>query len=94
MLAAKGASGFRDQDDVVFIPFNTGQVRLFGARPTSIRSSRPGRRRRPDRDASRQQITDLLRQRHRLTDQAANDFNVRNNNQIRRRSRASTQTMT
>src|SRR5207248_8462366 len=31
VLASKGSSGFQDQDDTIMIPFNTGQVRLFGA---------------------------------------------------------------
>src|SRR5581483_5547021 len=30
VLAQKGAGGFTDQDDVILIPFRTGQVRLFG----------------------------------------------------------------
>ncbi|HEV7666779.1 MAG TPA: ABC transporter permease, partial [Chloroflexota bacterium] len=30
-LVSKGSNGFQDQDDTVMIPFQTGQVRLFGA---------------------------------------------------------------
>jgi putative ABC transport system permease protein len=80
VLGAKGSNGFQDQDDVVMIPFSTGQVRLFNqtfVQEIAVQVA--------DADAIptvQAQITEVLRTRHRLTGTAANDFNVRNNNQI------------
>jgi putative ABC transport system permease protein len=92
VLGAKGSNGFQDQDDVVLIPFSTGQVRLF-------RQSYVGNITVQVADADQitsvqQQITELLRTRHKLTGTAANDFNVRNNNQIQETIAGTTQTMT
>ncbi|HEY3079960.1 MAG TPA: ABC transporter permease, partial [Chloroflexota bacterium] len=80
VLAAKGSNGFQDQDDVVIIPFSTGQVRLFNQ--TYVQEIAVQVTSADQISAVQQQITDLLRTRHRLTGTAANDFNVRNNNQI------------
>ncbi len=80
VLAAKGSNGFQDQDDVVMIPFSTGQVRLFNQTTVQEIAVQVAS---ADQIATVQsQITDLLRARHRLTGTAANDFTVRNNNQI------------
>jgi putative ABC transport system permease protein len=92
VLGVKGSNGFQDQDDVVIIPFNTGQVRLFHqtyVQDISVQVADA------DRIAAvQQEITDLLRTRHRLTGTAASDFNVRNNNQIQETIAGTTQTMT
>jgi putative ABC transport system permease protein len=80
VLAAKGSNGFQDQDDVVLIPFSTGQVRLFNqsyVQEIAVQVADANQM-----TAVQQEITDLLRTRHRLTGTAQNDFNVRNNNQI------------
>jgi putative ABC transport system permease protein len=91
VLAAKGSNGFQDQDDVVIIPFTTGQVRLFHqsyVQDISVQVQSA------DQIATvQQEITDLLRSRHRLTT-ASNDFNVRNNNQIQETIAGTTQTLT
>jgi putative ABC transport system permease protein len=80
VLATKGSSGFGDQDDTVMIPFQTGQVRLFGA--TSINQIVV-----QVADASQistvsAEITSLLRQRHNVATAAADDFTIRNNADI------------
>jgi putative ABC transport system permease protein len=89
VLGAKGG----DLDDTVLIPFQTGQVRLFGANNISqivVQVS----------DASQMptvtsDMTALLRQRHRLTSASqASDFQIRNNNDIITRVSSVSDTMT
>jgi len=73
-------AAFGDQDDTVMIPFQTGQVRLFGA--TSINQIVV-----QVADASQitsvsDEISQLLRQRHQLAASASDDFTIRNNSDI------------
>jgi putative ABC transport system permease protein len=92
LLATKGSNGFQDQDDVVIIPYTTGQVRLFHQSYVQDISVQVA-----DSDqmaAVQQQITDLLRTRHRLTGTADSDFSLRNNNQIIDTVQGTSQTMT
>jgi putative ABC transport system permease protein len=80
VLAPKGSGFGGDQDDAVFVPFNMARVRLFGAsnlNQISIQAE--------DAEVMTQvttDITNLLRQRHRLQPNQANDFNIRNNNSL------------
>jgi putative ABC transport system permease protein len=80
VLAPKGSNGFQDQDDVVLIPFSTGQIRLFPL--TYVQEIAVQVADAEQMATVQQQITDLLRTRHRLAVTQQNDFNVRNNNQI------------
>jgi putative ABC transport system permease protein len=80
VLARKGSSGFGDQDDTVMIPFQTGQVRLFGA--TSINQIVVQVADASQISTASAQITQLLRQRHQLATAAADDFSIRNNSDI------------
>ncbi|HET6317122.1 MAG TPA: ABC transporter permease, partial [Chloroflexota bacterium] len=80
VLASKGSSGFGDQDDTVMIPFQTGQVRLFGA--TSINQIVVQVADASQISSVSEQITQLLRQRHQLSSSAADDFTIRNNSDI------------
>jgi putative ABC transport system permease protein len=92
VLAAKGSNGFQDQDDVVIIPFTTGQVRLF--HQTYVQSISIQVASSDQMTQVQEEITTLLRTRHRLTGSQANDFTVRNNNQIISTVEGTTQTMT
>jgi putative ABC transport system permease protein len=92
VLASKGSTGFNDQDDTVMIPFQTGQVRLFGASSINQIVVQVG-------DASQintvsSEITTLLRQRHQLQTSAADDFSIRNNTDIITRVSSVSDTMT
>jgi len=76
-LLPKGQSGFgRDQDDEVYIPFTTlqkkitGQSWLSNIAVTAVSNQAT--------DAAEQQITDLLRSRHRIRPGEPDDFAVRN----------------
>jgi putative ABC transport system permease protein len=80
VLASKGSSGFGDQDDTVMIPFQTGQVRLFGA--TSINQIVVQVADASQINTVSDEITQVLRQRHGLATTAADDFTIRNNSDI------------
>jgi putative ABC transport system permease protein len=81
LLESKGAGmGGMNQDDRIIIPFTTAMKRLTGDRylrsvNVEIRSS--------DRmEIAQQQITGLLRQRHRLIASQSDDFNIFNQKEI------------
>jgi len=92
-LAAKGMNmmGF-DQDDVVFVPYTAAMKRLTGA--TSFRSFNV-QASRPDLLSDVQiQITDLLRQRHRIGFGKDDDFLVRTQQEITDAATSTSKTMT
>ena len=80
VLAEKGGSGFMDPDDVVLIPLTTAQTRLFNVptyRGEYVLSSIEVQGASDDETAlAMDGITQVLRQRHRLEDGAADDFRI------------------
>ena len=92
VLASKGSNGFQDQDDTVMIPFQTGQVRLFGA--SSINQIVVQVTDSSTMTTVSDSITTLLRQQHKLQSTAAADFSIRNNADIISRVSSVTSTMT
>ena len=93
VLAAKGQSQFgQDQDDTVIIPYTTAQKKLLSIThvPMAMVSAMSA-------DATftaERQITELLRQRHRLAPNEENDFTVRNLTDIAEAANASSSIMT
>ena len=81
VLKAKGMNMMgMDQDDTVIIPYTSAMKRLMGV--TTLRSMMV-QAARPDLMATvEQQITALLRQRHRITPDKDDDFTVRNQEEI------------
>ncbi len=81
LLATKGAGmGGQNQDDRILIPFTTAMRRITGDRylrciNVQIVSAE-------QMDVAQQQITNLLRQRHRLTSERSDDFNIFNQKEI------------
>ena len=80
VLAPKGQSTWgQDQDDIIFVPLTTAQKRLFGmqfpgmVRVIAVQAWGP-----ETVKEAEEQITDLLRQRHRIQPNQENDFSVRN----------------
>lgn len=75
IMKSKGGFGWRDEDDVVYIPLSTGQKRLFGADYVSwidVEAS--------SRDLMKkaeEEITQLMRKRHKIQPGAPDDFHVR-----------------
>lgn len=80
VLAAKGQSlSGRDQDDNVFIPITTSERQITGNQfPGSIRYMLAQGKSAETMEEAEIEITQLLRQRHRISDGMENDFTVRN----------------
>lgn len=80
VLMAKGQSlTGRDQDDNVFIPITTSERQITGNQfPGSIRYMLVQGKSAEDMDIAEIEITQLLRQRHRIQAGKENDFTVRN----------------
>ncbi len=80
VLSMKGQTTWgQDQDDTIFVPLTTGQKQLFGqtfpgmVRGIAVQASEPEQVKQIET-----QITELLRQRHRIQPGQENDFSVRN----------------
>ncbi len=84
VLSPKGqdARG-QDQDDVVIVPVTTAQKKLFGTQfPGMVRIITVKARSAEELSAAERQITELLKQRHRIGPKQDNDFSVRNLTQM------------
>ena len=81
LLESKGAGmGGANQDDRILIPYTTAMKRITGDR--YLRSVNVEIRSADRMDIAQQQITRLLRQRHRLTSEQSDDFNIFNQKEI------------
>lgn len=80
LLAVKGAGGFGDPDDQVMVPVTTAMRRLFGLQ--YIRSINAQAVSMDHMDRATNQISNLLRKRHRITPGNDDDFVVRNQAEI------------
>jgi putative ABC transport system permease protein len=80
VLAPKGQSlDGRDQDDTVLIPVTTAQRKLFGSRfGGSVRFIMAQAESAEAMPMVEKSINELLHQRHRIREEAENDFTVRN----------------
>jgi putative ABC transport system permease protein len=80
VLAPKGRSmDGRDQDDTILVPLTTAQRQLFGRQfPGSLRMIMVQAENSAMLPLVEQDVTQLLRQRHRLAPEAEDDFFVRN----------------
>ncbi len=92
VTAAKGGTGFFNQDDMIFVPLGSAERYLSGGKyltNISIEAS--------SADAMTQvqsDITDLLLARHRITDPTQADFSILNQNDIISTASSVTQTFT
>jgi putative ABC transport system permease protein len=86
----------QDQDDTIYIPLSTGQRKIFGreGRNNMVRSITVKAKSREDLTAAETQITELLRQRHRIGPNQEPDVTVRNLTQMMMAAEQSTQIMT
>ncbi|HHV52054.1 MAG: ABC transporter permease [Synergistales bacterium] len=80
VLESKGESSWgRDQDDVVMVPVTTAQKRLFGMpRPDMVSSITIKVRSEDLMSKAQEEVTLLLRQRHKISSSQDDDFTVRN----------------
>ncbi|HLZ08255.1 MAG TPA: ABC transporter permease, partial [Chloroflexota bacterium] len=80
VLVAKGSNGFRDQDDIILLPYSTAQTRLFQrAFVNDVFVQVSDTNSIADVQA---EITSLLETRHHIQPGKPDDFRVQNNNQI------------
>jgi len=79
-LAPKGQTPFgQDQDDTAFVPFNTAQLRLFRRSvANSVQRITVSAIDGNSVSEAEREIKAILRQRHRLSDNEQDDFDVRN----------------
>ena len=80
VMKAKGVNSFgSDQDDFVFVPLTTAQRRLFriGTRTDTVRSINVQAKSRELLDAAKNEVSAILRQRHRLPEGTDDDFQIR-----------------
>ncbi len=93
LLHAKGQSAMgSDQDDVVLMPLRTVQRRLTGSQDVNrlaveVRSD-------ASIDAAKEQLTELLRERRRISDNEDDDFRVMDTRQIAQMLTSTTQVLT
>ncbi|MBI5344267.1 MAG: ABC transporter permease [Deltaproteobacteria bacterium] len=96
VLGRKGQSPLgQDQDDMILIPVTTAQKKIFGtAFPGMVRMIMIKAKGAEDLYRAEGQITELLRQRHRIGGRQEDDFTVRNLTQMMQAAEQSTKIMT
>ena len=79
----KGSSGMGSQDDMIIVPITTLKKRITGSRfPNSVSMIALKLYQDADNDIATEQITSLLRQRHKLKDGDADDFQITDMKQV------------
>ncbi|HEX5775684.1 MAG TPA: ABC transporter permease, partial [Caulobacteraceae bacterium] len=97
VLSSKGESGFgQDQDDIVLGPLQAVRSRIVGRRVSgsSVQSIYVKAAEADEMDRVQEDLTNLLRERHRIRPGEDNDFNVQNLASILEASQAAVQTFT
>ncbi|MCE2401091.1 ABC transporter permease [Candidatus Poribacteria bacterium] len=92
VMKEKGATGFRNPDDQVFIPYSTAMKRVFGAEYLSSISLQAN----TDKliQAAETEVTELLRKQHKIPINKEPDFHVRNQAEFMETLEESSQTFT
>jgi putative ABC transport system permease protein len=97
VMAPKGQSAFgQDQDDVIFVPLDAGRRRVIGrnyAKDGSVGSIFVKFAHESDIEPGIENISELLRQRHRITAEQEDDFSIRNLTEIANTASASANTL-
>jgi putative ABC transport system permease protein len=97
VMGPKGQSAFgQDQDDVIFVPLDAGRRRVIGrnyAKDRSVGSIFIKFDREEDIAPGIEQVTSLLRQRHRVGGEQEDDFAIRNLTEIAQTASASANTL-
>ncbi len=80
---AKGDSGMMSQDDMIIVPITTLKKRITGSRfPNSVNMISLKLYQDADNDIATNQITSLLRQRHKLKETDGDDFQITDMKQV------------
>jgi putative ABC transport system permease protein len=94
VMASKGQAGFTNEDDQVFIPLSTAQVKFGGAGNTSLGSINVQVTSAEMMDFAQAELKAILRARHGLSPNQADDFNIRSQVQIMEMAQQTTGTFT
>jgi putative ABC transport system permease protein len=95
IMASKGAaSGFQNQDDMVFIPLTTAQLRFGGAGNKTVSSINVQAASADKMDLAEAQLTAILQARRGLTGSQSTSFNVQNQTQLVEMVQATSETFT
>jgi putative ABC transport system permease protein len=96
VMSVKGQNAMgQDQDDTVFVPVTTAQKKLFGSSfAGTVRQIMVKAKNAEALPQAESQITELLRQRHRIGGKKDDDFSVRNLTQMMQAAEDSTKVMT
>jgi putative ABC transport system permease protein len=94
VMASKGQTGFTNEDDQVFIPLSTAQVKFGGAGNTSLGSINVQVTSAEMMDFAQAELRAILRARHGLSSSQADDFNIRSQVQIMEMAQETTGTFT
>ncbi len=92
VMSPKGSTDHGDQDDIVFVPLTTAQRKFLGI--TFIHSMVLSAVGESQVNDAVQQITDLLRQRHRIRPGGDQDFFIRTQLEVANTAEATSQVMT
>ncbi|MCA9777488.1 MAG: ABC transporter permease, partial [Candidatus Eremiobacteraeota bacterium] len=93
VLKTKGESGFgQNQDDTVLVPYTTAMKRMFSL--TSLRTILVSAKDEDSTTQAEQQITEILKRRHRIAEGAESDFTVRSQAEFAERAAESSQVFT
>ena len=74
VMSEKGGSGWRDEDDIIFVPLKTAQKRLFGVDYVSTINVEANNGDVMDKAST--EITSVLRERHKIREGQEDDFNI------------------
>jgi macrolide transport system ATP-binding/permease protein len=74
IMSKKGSSGFRNEDDVIFVPVFTAQKRLFGM--DYVSTINVSAKSQAVMEKASTEISNLLRERHKIRQGQDDDFNV------------------
>jgi macrolide transport system ATP-binding/permease protein len=80
VMSIKGSGGFRDENDVIFVPLATAQKRLFGVDYVSTINVEAKSQAVMDKAST--EITNLLRERHKIRNPEDDDFNIMSQSDI------------
>jgi len=92
LMVPKGSGGFGDPDDQIFIPVTTAMRRVFGVQ--NIRSISVQAKSMALMDQATEEVTQLLRKRHKLTENDEDDFRIANQAEFMQMAEDSSRTFT
>jgi putative ABC transport system permease protein len=93
-MASKGTDTFQSQDDQVFVPLTTAQIRFGGAGNRTLQSINIQAVSQEKMDQAQAELTAILRAKHGLTGSQSDDFTIQNQTQIVEMVQQTSQTFT